>query len=120
LTNPRPDSQYLWNWQQNEAKGIDILRTKRADAVSWVDSQRAQMHAYRSGLTPPQPDLPIPAQTYGNEAFGDGQSHPPEDACTIQAYNLATLWVLYWDIDGHQWQWRTDGNAAYVINVCNQ
>jgi hypothetical protein len=122
LTNPRADPQQVWDWKANTAQAMVILGTKRQNAVDWVASQRAQMHTYRSGQSPPQPDLPVPAQPYGNETFGDNQSHPPDDACTIQAYKSATLWVLYWDNNALPvpiWKWRTDGNAAYVVSVCS-
>ena len=121
LTNPRPDPQALWNWHENADRGISLLWSKRSYATSYVSGQRALMHTYCSGRNPPIPDIPIPAQTYGNVTFGDADTDPV-DGCTI-SYNNPGVDLVWWDNNAvpPQWKWKTTGSYyTYVRDVCSQ
>jgi hypothetical protein len=106
LTNPRADRQQVWDWKANTAKAIVILHDKRQNAADWVASQRNQAGGE-----------PVPEGIYGSFIFGD-EWFDPVDACTVQAYKLATLWVLWWNGNPPaHWEWR---GCDYLCSVFAQ
>jgi len=121
--NTRATAQQVWDWHANVLGGIARLDTCRLCAgenpethdncqlcaIGWVNRQRIQAGGE-----------PVPEGIYGNFLFGDEWYHEdPVDACTIQAYKGASLWVLYWFVDEEneiaEWRWRSNAYLSAVL-----
>ena len=89
---PPPSDETLWNWKVNIADGKARLANPcRTDAVAWIAAQEAQQQAEEPGMP-----LQNYIFTFNGVDFQKGTARTPTDACTIQRYNGAPLWVIYW------------------------
>ena len=116
---PPPSDETLWNWKVNIADGKARLANPcRTDAVAWIAAQEAQQQAEEPGMP-----LQNYIFTFNGVDFQKGTARTPTDACTIQRYNGAPLWVIYWKnktaITPGSWEIRAT-HRAYVDNVCGE
>ena len=92
MDNPVPSAQQLWSWSANVSGGLAHLNgTCRIEAVAWIAEQESQ----QQDDDPSQP-LANEVFTFNGIDFQKGTARTPEDACTIQRYNGAQGWVIYW------------------------
>ena len=119
LDTPSPTAQQLWNWTGNVSEGKARLADPcRTEAESWMASQESQQQ-----VEEPSMGLTNYVFTFNGVDFQKGTARTPVDACTIQRYNGAALWVIYWQNtttnQPGSWQIR-DTYRAYVDNVCGE
>ena len=117
--DPPPSDEALWNWKQNIADGkAHLANPCRTAAVAWIANQEAQQQAEEPGMP-----LENYIFTFNGVDFRKGTDRTPIDACTIQRYNGAALWVIYWKnktpTEPGSWQIR-DTHRAYVDIVCGE
>ena len=117
LDNPRPSAQQLWNWKGNVAGGKARLANPcRIEAEAWIASQETQQRAEE-----PTKPLENYVFTFHGIDFQKGTARTPIDACTIQRYNGAANWVIYWNnkTPTTPGSWEINpGYRQYVDNVC--
>ena len=117
MLDPPPSAQELWNWKANIAEGKARLADPcRTEADAWIASQEAQQKAE-------EPTMPLENYvfTFNGVDFQKGTSRTPVDACTIQRYNGAVLWVIFWKnktlTEPGSWQYRS---SQYLDLVCGR
>lgn len=71
----------MWNWQENIQAALNILRSKRTTAVSWMTQQRNSSNAN---------GVPLPNLTVHSVTFSEGTGRIMEDAVTMKLYNGAS------------------------------
>ena len=120
LDTPSPDAQELWNWRSNVSEGKARLADPcRTEAEAWITSQESQQQAE-------EPSMPLEDQvfTFNGVDFQKGTARTPIDACTIQRYNGAALWVIYWKsktaTEPGSWEIKGGDYREYVDNVCGE
>jgi hypothetical protein len=111
--------QELWNWKVNVAEGKKRLASCRVDASTWIAKQEEQQKAEEPGMP-----LENYSFKFGKVTFQKGTNRTPIDACTIQRYNGAAKWVIFWknktNTEPGSWQIRGGDYREYVDNVCSQ
>ncbi len=117
--DPPPSDETLWNWKQNIADGkAHLANPCHTTAAAWIANQEAQQQAE-------EPCMPLENYifTFNGVDFQKGTDRTPVDACTIQRYNGAALWVIYWKnktpTESGIWQIRNT-HRAYVDSVCDE
>lgn len=119
LDGTLPEAQDLWDWAANVEKGLGHLSDYcRNAAVGWIAQQEAQQQAE-------EPTKPLENEvfTFNGVVVQKGTARTPTDICTINAYNGATSWVIYWrnsttNLPG---EWMVNSNASvYVNSVCGR
>jgi hypothetical protein len=117
--DPPSSDETLWNWKQNISDGkAHLANPCRTAADAWIADQEAQQQAEEPGMP-----LENYIFTFNGVDFRKGTDRTPVDACTIQRYNGAALWVIYWKnktpTEPGSWQIRNT-HRAYVDSVCGE
>lgn len=116
MVDPPDVRAQLWHWQMNVDEGIERLGIYRGEAADWIDEQVSQQQQQ----DPSQP-LANEVFTYNGVNFQAGTARTPTDACTIQRYNGAAEWIIYWNWNEQTeigfWANRPNG---YVDAVCGE
>ena len=90
--DPPTGPQILWHWKDNVQAGLNHMNTTCArDARQWIEEQERQQR----NENPNQP-LAGMTFTFNGVDFTTTNGRHPIDACTIQRYNGAERWVIYW------------------------
>ena len=90
-------------------------------ASAWIARQETQQIAE-------EPGKPLAGAVFTWEGvnFQKGTARTPTDACTIQAFNGAAKWVIYWknkELDpptAGSWEQKNDSYADYLKAVIGQ
>ena len=91
LDNPPATAVQLWDWRANIEAGLTRIAEKRQLADTHLQEQIRQQQEDN-----PEDTIASHVFTIGGVDFQEGTSRTPLDACTIQAYNSATHFVIYW------------------------
>lgn len=119
LTNPTPSRQELWNWKANIDQGkAQLANPCHTSAAAWIASQEAQQQAE-------EPTKPLQnfIFTFNGVDFQKGTARTPTHACTIQRFNGAPYWVIYWKnkTPTQPGSWEINNSyRAYVDAVCGE
>ena len=115
LDEPAATAQQLWDWRANVREGLARLAQKRLLAESWLASQEMQQLADN-----PSDTLDSHVFSIGGYSFGPNTGRTALDACTIQAYNGAPSWVIYWKrktaTEDGSWEVNSS-QTGYIANV---
>jgi hypothetical protein len=68
----------IWNWQKNVDAALNIIESKRQDAVNWMTQQKNANNANGTAL---------PSLTVSGVTFAEGTQRTMNDAVTIKNYN---------------------------------
>jgi len=99
--DPPPNTQCLWNWQENVSQGLNILYNKRIDedvdrsaesAIRWLKRQLAHAMYYNNGVDTVQE---MPNVTY----YGINLDEPYWQ-CNLNNEELSNI-ILQQDVVGH-------------------
>ncbi len=120
LDTPAPSSQELWNWKANVVEGKARLADPcLTDAEAWIATQESQQ-----ATNEPAMGLTNYVFTFNGVDFQKGTDRTPVDACAIQRYNGAALWVIYWNnktpTEPGSWEIRGGTYREYVDHVCGE
>lgn len=120
LDNPNPNAQQLWNWKANISEGKARLADPcQTEAESWIAIQESQQVTNE-----PTMGLTNYVFTFNGIDFQKGTARTPVDACAIQRYNGAPLWVIYWksktQTEPGSWEVRDGTYREYVDHVCGE
>ena len=90
--DPPGGAQVLWHWRDNVEAGLNHIDNPCAtDAQGWIEEQERQQQE-----EDPARPLGGMAFTFNGVDFTTANGRHPIDACTIQRYNGAERWVIYW------------------------
>lgn len=116
--DPPDNVNQIFNWHLNVEEGVDRHTEKRNMATDWMTSQQSQQESENQSAS-----LANEQFNFGGYIFALNTNRTPVDACTIQAYNGAALWCIYWenrrplDPENYPGRWcRRD--SGYVVAVC--
>ena len=113
MVDPPANRAQLWHWQFNVEEGIRRLDTiYRPEAEAWIASQIIQQMDEAPTQTIDNETL-----TFSGVVFQQETARTMTDACTIQRFNGALLWVIYWDNPNDVWGKRT---SEYLEKVCSE
>jgi len=120
LDTPNPIAQQLWSWKANVSGGKARLANPcRTEAQTWITAQETQQQAEEPSMS-----LDNYIFTFNGVNFRKGTTKTPVDACTIQRYNGAGLWVIYWknktETEPGSWQIRGGSYSEYVEHICSE
>lgn len=112
-----PNSQELWNWQQNVITAKQVILEKKAIADHWMQGQRAQAG-----------NVLVPIHVVAGVTFADNSPKPIEDAVALKAYNGASGGhYCFWNNDTeppdpHYWDFHPLNNLGenYVQKICQE
>lgn len=119
MLDPPPSDETLWHWKQNIADGkAHLANPCRTMAAGWIAEQEEQQQ--REEPTKPLQNYIF---TFNGVDYQKGTARTPTDACTIQRYNGAEFWVIYWKnktpTEPGSWEIR-NSHRAYVDNVSGE
>ena len=118
LDTPAPVAQELWDWEANVTDGLSRLEGKRVEAANWIARQEAQQAAEEPGML-----LENEVFEFNGVAFQKGTGRTPIDACTIQGFNGADNWVIYWQnktaTNAGSWKINPE-QCLYLNSVCGR
>jgi hypothetical protein len=109
--DPPDNFRQTWHWGANVDEGMNRLDDKRADASAWIQSQIVQATAAGG------PPLSTIQFQFGEVIFQEGTDRSATDACTIQAFQGASPWCIFWNGDTQSGYWDQNP-SAYVAAVC--
>lgn len=133
LGGAKPTIDQLWNWKANIDGGLSFIKdvclgkaNGAHDCAAWWINRQETQQAQQD----PQQPLANETFTWNGIAFKKNTARTPLDACTIQRYNGAALWVIFWQQptqdEGGYWVGRgQDGQqasayAAYLKDVLDK
>ena len=85
------------------------------DATDWINRQIGQQEAQVPGKL-----LANETFTFGGLDYEVGTAHTPIDACTIQRFNGAPYWVIYWHEATGEWLVRGGDLRKYVDDISQE